>query len=115
MFVDRHGLQRTMASKTSRKRTGLKPEPVVARAKRAVAAARPKRDARKQRAAKAKPARTTPSKSTGKSKSRRPRSPSVRVPANSNIPTSAEIAAEAAFAKKGTASAAAFRPWYWHY
>jgi hypothetical protein len=97
-----------MASKTRKRRAAAKPEPAAMRARRAAA--------RLKRAATAKPVRKTPgkAKANAKTKSRRPRA-QARTAANSNMPTLSEVAAEAAFAKKGTASAAAFRPWYWHY
>jgi hypothetical protein len=101
----------------SKKRAALNPELLAARAaKRAAAAAQSvlARDERARRAAKAKkavPARKQPSKSKARSKRKQPTSPA----ANSNIVPVREIAAQTAFARKGAASAAAFRPWYWRY
>ena len=104
--------ERTMASK---KRAALNPELLAARAaKRAAAAARSmlERDGRAPRAAKkAKPARKKPGKAKVRPKRKQPTKPA----ANSNISAVSEIAAQPAFARKGAASAAAFRPWYWRY
>ena len=100
----------------SKKRAALNPELPAARAAKRAAAAQSvlARDERARRAAKAKkavPARKQPSKSKARSKRKQPTSPA----ANSNIVPVCEIAAQTAFARKGAASAAAFRPWYWRY
>jgi hypothetical protein len=99
----------------SKKRAALNPELLAARAaKRAAASARSvlERDDRAHRAAKkAKPSRKPPSKSKVRAKRKQPTKPA----ANSNISPVSGIAAQTAFARKGTASAAAFRPWYWRY
>jgi hypothetical protein len=97
----------------SKKRAALSSELLAARAaKRAAKAARtvPKRDGAGRKKSKPK------SKPRSKSKSRRTGKPRVRVAANSNTAVTPAIAAATnAFAQKGAASAAAFRPWYWRY
>jgi hypothetical protein len=102
--------RRTMASK---KRAALNPELLAARAaKRAAVAAQSvlNRDQPARRAAKKKKA-----KATDRAKRKRLSKPKAKPAANSNIVPVADIAAQTAFARKGAASAAAFRPWYWRY
>jgi hypothetical protein len=100
----------TMASK---KRAALNPELLAARAaKRAAKAARlmPAHEGRggRKQPSKAKPPRRATSRSLGKAP--------AQGAANANTATISAIgAARSAFAQKGAASAAAFRPWYWRY
>jgi hypothetical protein len=107
-----------MASKT---RAALNPEVLAARAaKRAAKAAHLVLECF-SRAAKAKPSRQPPRKAKSsrrpprKSTARKQRRKATGPPANLNAAMVFEIAAKSAFARKGTASAAAFRPWYWRY
>jgi|ERR1700736_5727292 hypothetical protein len=100
----------------SKKRAVLNPELLAARAAKRAAAAHSvlERANRARRAAKAKmaaSARKQPGKSTARSK----RQASIKPAANSNTIPVSDIAAQTAFARKGAASAAAFRPWYWRY
>jgi len=103
----------------SKKRAVLNPELLAARAaKRALAAAQSVAkgaDRSRRIAKKAKKKATVARKQPGKSKALAKRKPLSKPAANSNIMPIAEIAAQSAFARKGTASAAAFRPWYWRY
>jgi hypothetical protein len=104
--------KRTMAS---RKRAALNPELLAARAaKRAAVAAQSVlgRDEPARRAAKK---RKLPGKAKARSKRKPSSKPAAKPAANSNIVPVADIAAQTAFARKGAASAAAFRPWYWRY
>ena len=101
----------------SKKRAVLNPELLAARAaKRAVVAAqavanRPRRAEKKAKKKTAAAAR----KKSSTSKARAKRKPLPKPAANSNVVPIADIAAQSAFARKGAASAAAFRPWYWRY
>lgn len=98
----------------SKKRAALSSELLAARAaKRAAKAARAVRGhdsgaGRKKSKPKSKPRSKPKSRQTGK--------PRTGIAANSNTAAMPRIdAPTSAFAQKGAASAAAFRPWYWRY